>query len=112
MSKVVAIDDLFDSIGDWGAGFVATLGDDERIRLVALRPEVVAQPHGRVLRFANAGGGTLNNVATRERISMAFPPHPASDGFSLIVDGIASVDADAGSLDVRPLSAVLHRPAP
>lgn len=112
MSKVVTIDDLFDSIGDWGAGFLATLGDDERIRLVALRPDVVTQPHGRVLRFAGAGGGTVANAAVRDRVSMAFPPHPSSNGFSLIVDGIATVDADGDTLDVRPLSAVLHRPAP
>lgn len=112
MSKVVSVDELFEQIGLWGAGFVATLGDDHRVRLVALRPSVATRPDGRVLHFARAGGSTVNNASTRERISIAFPPHAGSGGFSLIVDGIASVDADAGTLDVRPVSAVLHRPAP
>lgn len=112
MSKIVSVDELFGQIERWGAGFVATLGDDHRVRLVALRPTVATRPDGRVLHFARAGASTLNNASTRERISIAFPPHAESDGFSLIVDGIARVDNEASALEVRPLSAVLHRPAP
>ena len=112
MSKHVSIDELFDGIEAWGAGFVATLGDDERVRLVALRPTIVTHPDGRVLHFAQPGVGTLNNAAIRDRVSVAFPPHPESDGFSMIVDGIAEVDRDHDALELRPLTAVLHRPAP
>lgn len=112
MSKVVSVDELFAQIERWGAGFVATVGDDERVRLVALQPTVAHRPHGRVLRFSQPGTSTLANAAIRERISIAFPPHAGSEGFSLIVDGTAKVDPDDGTLDVRPVSAVLHRPAP
>ncbi|HWL43838.1 MAG TPA: hypothetical protein VNQ73_12910 [Ilumatobacter sp.] len=112
MSKAVSIDELFDDIDVWGAGFVATVGDDERVRFVALRPTVVTRAHGRVLRFERAGRSTVNNAGTRDQVAIAFPPHAGSAGFSLIVDGIADVDAEAGVLNVRPTSAVLHRPAP
>jgi len=111
MSIAVGIDELFAEIGDWGPGFVATVGDDERVRLVALRPEVFQRADGRVLRFTKPGASTLDNASVRERIALAFPPHAGSDGFSLIIDGIAHVD-EPGVLDVRPLSAVRHRPAP
>jgi hypothetical protein len=112
VSVRVSVDELFAEIAEWGPGFVATVGDDDRARLVALRPEVATRPDGRVLRFANAGAGTLNNAFTRERVAVAFPPHAGSNGYSLIVDGIAAVDEDSGRLDVRPVSAVRHRPAP
>ena len=112
MSKVVSVDELFEQIERWGPGFVATVGDDHRVRLVALRPRIATRPDGRVLRFARAGGSTINNAQTRERIAIAFAPHDGSEGFSLIVEGVASSDPEAGTLDVRPVSAVLHRPAP
>jgi hypothetical protein len=108
----VSVDELFAEIAEWGAGFVATVGDDHRTRLVALRPEVATRADGRVLRFAQAGPSTLNNALIRERVAIAFPPHAGSNGFSLIVDGLAMVDVDAGHLDVRPVTAVRHRPAP
>jgi hypothetical protein len=108
----VSVDELFAEIAEWGAGFLATVGDDERVRLVALRPEVAARPDGRVLRFADAGSSTVNNAFVRERVAVAFPPHAGSNGYSLIVDGIATVDEEAGHLDVRPVTAVRHRPAP
>lgn len=111
MSITVSIDELFDELAEWGAGFVATVGDDERVRLVALRPEVAYLPEGRVLRFAKAGKSSVNNAQTRDRVSIAFPPHAGSKGFSLIVDGIALVDLASGTLDLKPVSAVRHRPA-
>ena len=112
VSIAVSADELFEELDQWGPGFVATVGDDGRARLVALRPRLGVRRDGRVLRFVDAGGGTLNNALVRERVSVAFPPHAGSDGFSLIVDGIAHVDGEPGVLDVRPLSAVRHRPAP
>lgn len=112
MSIQVSVDELFAEIGDWGPGFLATVGDDGRVRFVALRPEVVAVAGGRVLRFGGAGRSALANAAVRDHVSVAFAPHAGSQGYSLIVDGIATVDPDAGSLDLRPLTAVRHRPAP
>ena len=112
VSVRVSVDELFAEIAEWGAGFLVTVGDDERARLVALRPEVAARPDGRVLRFVGVGSSTLDNACTREHVSIAFPPHAGSNGFSLIVDGLAMVDEDSGHLDVRPVTAVRHRPAP
>jgi hypothetical protein len=39
-----------------------------------------------------------------------FPPAPHSDGFSLVIDGTATVDGSF--VDVEVTSALLHRPAP
>lgn len=107
----VSIDELFAEIGEWGAGFLTTVGDDERARLVMLIPRVHRAPEGRYLRFERAGRHTVDNAATREFVSIAFPPHPGSNGMSLIVDGIATVDMSSETLDLRPLTAVRHRRA-
>lgn len=112
MSKDVSIDDLFAEIGLWGAGFLATVTDGERVHVVALRPEVVTAVGGRALRFRSPGRTALANVGTTGRVTIAFPPHAGSNGFSLIVDGLASAAAEDGAIDVHPASAVLHRPAP
>ncbi len=93
-------------IDQWGFGYLLTVTDDGRPRLLALRPQVT----GDVLRFDAGGGGTCRNAAARPNVSIVFPPAEHSNGFSLVVDGEASVDGDA--IDVRPTSAVLHRPAP
>ena len=52
----------------------------------------------------------VSSVPHRSSVSVVFPPVEHSDGYSLVVDGDATVD---GSLvDVAPTWAVLHRPAP
>jgi hypothetical protein len=48
------------------------------------------------------------NASVRSSITLCYPPTD-STGFSLIVDGIASVDDER--ITLTPTSAVLHRPA-
>lgn len=108
----VAIDDLFDEIEQWGAGFLVTVSNDHRARVVALRPRVVNGPEGRHLRFDSAGRSACANALLRDHVTIAFPPHAESGGYSLLVDGLAMVDTEAGFVDVRPITAVRHRPAP
>jgi hypothetical protein len=107
----VSVDELFDEVAEWGAGFLVTVGDDERARVIALRPEVVSVPEGRTLRFSDAGRSACANAALRDHVTIVFPAKADSDGFSLIVDGRATVDPESQTLDVRPLSAVRHRAA-
>jgi hypothetical protein len=83
-----------------------TVSDDARTHLVALRPHVF----GDALRFDAGGGRACRNAIARPSVSIVFPPSERSNGFSLVVDGEATVDG--GFVDVRPTSAVLHRPAP
>ncbi|MDJ0769183.1 MAG: hypothetical protein QNJ12_10330 [Ilumatobacter sp.] len=108
MSIRVAIDDLFEQIGEWGPGYLLTVSDDDRTHLLALRPSVVGTGAERVLRLDAGGGRAVGNATARPAVTLLFPP--GDDGYSLVVDGDAAVH---GSLvDVRPTSALLHRPAP
>jgi hypothetical protein len=102
----VSIERLMEEVGQWGFGYLLTVSDDERTHLVALRPLV----SGEVLRFDAGGGRACRNAGARPLVSIVFPPGEHSNGFSLVVDGEATVDGEF--VDVRPTSAVLHRPAP
>jgi hypothetical protein len=102
----VPLAQLFSEVGRWGFGYLLTVSDDQRPRLLALRPEV----GDGVLRFDAGGGHACRNAAARPQVSIVFPPAEHSDGFSLVVDGEASVDGSF--VNVRPTAAVLHRPAP
>lgn len=55
-----------------------------------------------------AGKGTLAAVAERPAVVLLWPP-TSSDGWSLIADGIATVQE--GGLSIEVTGAVLHRPA-
>lgn len=113
MSVEVPIDQLFDDLELWGPGFLTTVGDDGRVRFVSVRPTEVERSGERRLHFAHVGRTACVNVVDRPNVSIVFPPHLASDGFSLIVDGVASLDdAVAGAVNVQPTWAVQHRPAP
>ena len=106
MSISVTIERLMDEVGQWGFGYLLTVSDDSRTHPLALRPHVF----GDVLRFDAGGGRSCRNAEARPQVSIVFPPGEHSNGFSLVVDGEATVDGDV--IDVRPTSAVLHRPAP
>lgn len=110
MSVQVSVDELFEQVGRWGPCYLATVSDDQRPHLLALRPEIVTADGERVLRFDAGGGRACSNAATRPAISLVFPPIATSDGFSLVVDGRARVDGAV--IDLVPSGAVLHRPAP
>lgn len=109
MSVAVAIPDLFDQLERWGWCYLLTVSDDGRPHLLALRPTVAGDGDGRVVRFDAGGGRACRNAGARPAVTLLFPPADES-GFSLVVDGDASVDG--AFVDVRPTSAVLHRQAP
>ena len=46
-----------------------------------------------VLRFDAGGGRACRNAAERSSVTLVFPPADHSDGMSLVVDGVATVDA-------------------
>lgn len=104
------IPELFDDIGRWGFGYLLTVSDDGRVHVLALRPSTVDDDGGRRLRFDAGGGRACRNATQRPAVSIVFPPHAATDGMSLVVDGDATVTGD--HVDVTPSTAVLHRAAP
>ncbi len=110
MSVGVSLDQLFADIELWGFGYLLTVSDDARPHLVALTPVIAGEADQRRLRFDAGGGRACRNASARPQLSIVFPPAAHSDGFSLVVDGDAEVEG--AFVDVRPTSAVLHRPAP
>ena len=126
MSIEVPIDQLFAELPVWGAGFLATVSDDGRTRFACLTPQVFQGDDSidgdAAMRFRRAGRTAAANIEARPNVSIVFPAHSGSGGYSLIVDGIATlqhletrVGAESAQdpvIDVRPTWAVLHRPAP
>ena len=106
----MTIPELFGQLHRWGWCYLLTVSDDERPHLLALRPTMSGDGDDRRLRFDAGGGRACRNARSRATVTLVFPPAEHSDGFSLVVDGEATVDDVF--VDVRPTSAVLHRPAP
>ena len=104
MSIRVEIDDLADALHGRPWGYLVTVGDDLRPRLIAVATDWTEDG----LR-CRTGESARANVRSRPHVSMVFPPADHV-GYSLIVDGTAELHTDA--VVVRPHDAVLHRPAP
>lgn len=103
------LDALAGEVGRWGFGYLTTVSDDGRPHLLALRPTVL-DAEAPVLRFDAGGGRACRNALVRPDVAVVFPPAAHSDGFSLVLDGTATVDG--AFVDVAVTSALLHRPAP
>lgn len=103
MSIPVSADELGATLAGYPWGYLVSVGADGVAHMLALP----TRWHDGVL-LAEAGKGTRANVAVRPEVTWAFP---GVDGaaYSLIVDGRAEVDDDV--VRVRPVRAVLHRPA-
>jgi hypothetical protein len=90
--------------------YVITVGEDGAPHVVNADVEVA----GGALRSV-VGTRTAANSRSRARISVLFPARDEAD-YSLIVDGVAAVDATeddrAFRLRLTPTRAVLHRPVP
>lgn len=79
------------------------ISGDSRPHVAQVSPELVDG----VLVLAEPGRTARRVVADRPAVSLLFPPREAG-GYSLIVDGDGSLDAD-GRLIILPSTAVLHR---
>lgn len=106
MSIPVAIPDLAAALSDYGWAYLLTVKDDQRPHTVAVSPTWSGE-----LLVMEVGGGTAANAAARSSVTLCYPPLE-TDGYSLIVDGTATVDPDASTVSFAPTAAVLHRPAP
>ena len=106
----MSIPELFEQLDRWGWCYLLTVSDEERAHLVALRPTISGDGEDRRLRFDAGGGRACRNAAARPAVTLVFPPVEQGDGYSLVVDGHAAVEGS--HVEVRPTSAVLHRPAP
>lgn len=105
MSIPVEVDQIASEMNRYGASaFVVTVRDDgtPHIAHVTLETEdgALTCPASRTAAL---------NVAERPSMSVLWPPFE-DGGYSMIVDGEASVDGDA--MFIAPTNGVLHRPAP
>jgi hypothetical protein len=110
MSIEVQLDALRGAVDETDrAPYFLTVGDDARPHCVATE----WRWHGDELVFS-VGNRTLANARARSAVAVLWPPRDR-DGYSLIVDGIVSSTEGTGAGDnlvrVRPVRAVLHRPA-
>ncbi len=115
MSVKVPLSELGDEVPRWGFGYLLTTSGEGRPHVIALTPDVSEAPagdpsEGLLLRFDAGGRRACQNAAVQPEVTVLFPPRPDGEGFSLLVDGRATVVGDF--VEVRPSGAVLHRPAP
>ena len=104
MSVEVDLAELADKAAEHRFAYLVTVGDDQRAKPVAVRPQV----DGATVTLPSLGDGTRANLAARPDVVLVFPP-PEAGGFSLLVDAQAEVDGDGARLTAT--HAVLHRPA-
>lgn len=110
MSIPVALEELRSTSGGYRFAYLMTTGDDGRPHAVAVSPS----HDGADLVVTGVGRRTASNAEARPVVSLVWPPDEI-DGYSLIVDGQASVvrgDDEDARVVVHPIKAVLHRPAP
>ena len=103
MSIPVAIDDLVAATSEYGWAYLLTVSDDQRPHVVAVTPTWQSETL-----VMEVGRRTAANAIARSSISLCYPPLERC-GYSLIVDGEASVDGV--TIGFGPTGAVLHRPA-
>ena len=110
MSVAVEPSELASVAAEHGAtAFVLTVGDDGRTRVIHVKVDIDGEG---VIR-AVVGRGAAANAVARPDVVVLWSP--AADGFSLIADGIASIEGDPRPdtpITIKVFSAVRHRPAP
>lgn len=105
MSVSVDIEELAATIDGYGFAYLVTVGDSGRAHVLAVLPEV----SGGALAIGGVGRHSQENAAARPDVTLVWPPTEPG-GFSLLVDGSATVDGS--TITVAPTKAILHRPAP
>ncbi|HWS47699.1 MAG TPA: pyridoxamine 5'-phosphate oxidase family protein [Acidimicrobiia bacterium] len=86
-----------------GFAYLLTVGDSDRVHVIAVVPAI-----GEHEIVCEAGKSSRANAAARADVSLLWPPGAPGD-YSLIVDGVATVDGSV--VRIVPARAVQHRPA-
>jgi len=103
----VALDRLRDEMAGRPLAYLLTVTADQRPHCVAAAVSWVGDEL-----VMGAGRSTVANAEARPQVSLLWPPSEAG-GYTLIVDGVATagVGQEGPAVRVRPVKAVLHRPA-
>ena len=105
MSIKVDVGELATKISEFAFAYLVTVSEDGRAHVLSVWPEVTTA--GIVV--DGCGRHSQANAAAHPDVTLVFPPADPS-GFSLLVDGTATVDGAA--ITVVATKAILHRPAP
>ena len=106
MSVKVDLDRLADALSDFTFAYLVTVDDGYHAHTVAVEPMLADG----MIDVGPVGGGTRNNLAQHDGVTLVWPPREPS-GYTLIVDGRGKpIDADT-ALQIVPTRAVLHRKA-
>lgn len=107
--KKVDFERLAAALPDFRFAYLITVDDGYRVHTVTVQPRLREQ----TLHVGLIGGRTRENLARRRDVTLLWPPAEPG-GYSLIVDGEASVTAagdETARLGVEPTRALLHRDA-
>ncbi|OJZ73953.1 hypothetical protein BRW65_11345 [Mycobacterium paraffinicum] len=106
--KQVDVERLAAALPDYPFAYLVTVDDDYRVHTVTVEPRL----RDATLDIGLIGGRTRQNLAQRRDVTLLWPPTEPG-GYSLIVDGTASISdaGDAVRLEVAPTRALLHREA-
>ncbi len=105
MSVKVELGELATTLADFDVAYLVTVTDDARSHVLS----VWAEPTESGLVVEGAGRHTQENAGHLPRdVTLVFPPLQAG-GFTLLVDGRATVDGT--TVTIAPTKAILHRPA-
>jgi hypothetical protein len=105
VSIPVDVADLADAVAEQARfAYLLTVSDDGHAHVVAITPVVANETI-----TCEAGDRTCANARSRDVVTLVWPPGEP-DGYSLIVDGAASVEGSR--IAITPERAVRHRPAP
>jgi hypothetical protein len=104
MTVKVGLEELADRIAEYDFAYLVSVGETGA-HVIAVTP--AWHPDGIVV--GALGRHSLANAAAHPAVTLVWPP-AVQGGYSLIVDGTATVSGDA--VTVSPTKAVLHRPAP
>ena len=104
MSVKVELGELAAALADFDVAYLVTVSDEGRSHVLS----VFADPTSDGLVVEGVGRHTQANAVAHPDVTLVFPPRQAG-GFTLLVDGRASVDDT--TVTVVPAKAILHRPA-
>jgi hypothetical protein len=105
VSIEVTAQELGKTVEGFAVAYLLTLGDRPRPHVGAVNATVTDG----VVQVQAVGRTAIRDVAGHDAVTLLWPPTDPG-GYSLIVDGTATVVGDR--IDVVPQRAVLHRPAP
>ena len=105
MSIPVALADLATTMAKYRFAYLLVSSDAGAPRVVAVNPVL----ENGIFSVPALGRRTCESLLTHPDVALVWPPLDSSD-HSLICDGRASVRGTAAN--IKPLHAVLHRPAP